>query len=165
MTHAEHEDAGQPALEAHLPALAASRARPRDPRGADGRVAFARRRDGDADRPTCAAGRTTLYLDLATFTGVYLAHQDVEERKVMPASTVLGVERCSRSHSIIATSRPPDGASLAIMLPAMNVDDRAEMLGGMQAGAPAEVFEGIWGLAGSVLEPADHRALAVRLGL
>ena len=55
--------------------------------------------------------------------------------------------------------------SLAIMLPAMNVDDRAALLGGIQAGAPAPVFEGVWGLAGSVLAPADHAAVAVRLGL
>ena len=40
--------------------------------------------------------------------------------------------------------------------PAMNVDDRTELLGGMQQGAPAEVFAGIWGLAGSVLPPADR---------
>ena len=47
----------------------------------------------------------------------------------------------------------------------MNVDDRTELLGGMQAGAPPEVFEGVWGLAGSVLAPADHRALGARLGI
>ena len=55
--------------------------------------------------------------------------------------------------------------SLAIMLPAMNVDDRTELLGGMQAGAPAEVFDGVWGLAGSVLEPADLAAVASRIGI
>jgi hypothetical protein len=56
-------------------------------------------------------------------------------------------------------------SSLAIMLPAMNVDDRAELLGGVRAGAPAEVFAGIWGLTGSVLTPADYEQLAVRLGM
>ena len=55
--------------------------------------------------------------------------------------------------------------SLAIMLPAMNVDGRAELLGGMRAAAPAEVFEGVWSLAGSVLRPADREALAGRLDL
>ena len=49
-------------------------------------------------------------------------------------------------------------ASLAFMLPAMNVDDRAELLGGMRADAPAEVFSGVVSLARSVLEPAGvHR--------
>ena len=47
--------------------------------------------------------------------------------------------------------------SLALMLPAMNVDGRTELLGGMRAGAPAEVFEGVWSLAGSVLDPTDLR--------
>ena len=45
--------------------------------------------------------------------------------------------------------------SLALMLPAMNIDDRTELLGGMRAGAPAEVFDGVWGLAGSVLDTGD----------
>jgi hypothetical protein len=54
---------------------------------------------------------------------------------------------------------------LALMLPAMNLDDRAEMLGGMRAEAPPEVFEGVWGLAGSVLDLGDRAALAARLGL
>jgi len=35
----------------------------------------------------------------------------------------------------------------------------------MQAGAPPAVFEGVWGLAGTVLTPSDHTALAARLGL
>ena len=54
---------------------------------------------------------------------------------------------------------------LAVMLPAMNIDDRAEMLGGMQHNAPADVFAGVWGLAGSVLPAAEHAELGVRLGL
>ena len=54
--------------------------------------------------------------------------------------------------------------SLAIMLPAMNVDERAALLGGIRVGAPAPVFEGVWGLTGSVLAPHDHAAVAVRLG-
>ena len=53
--------------------------------------------------------------------------------------------------------------ALALMLPAMNIDDRTELLGGMQAGAPPEVFEGVWGLAGSVLAPPDFTALGARL--
>ena len=55
--------------------------------------------------------------------------------------------------------------SLALMLPAMNIDDRTELLGGMRAGAPAEVFDGVWSLAGSVLDADDLAALARRLGL
>ena len=54
---------------------------------------------------------------------------------------------------------------LAVMIPAMNIDDRTALLGGMRAGAPAEVFDGVWSLVGSVLEPDDHRALARRLDI
>lgn len=55
--------------------------------------------------------------------------------------------------------------SLALMLPAMDLDDQAEMLGGTRAQAPVPVFEGVWSLAGSVLTPADRNALANRLEL
>jgi len=67
----------------------------------------------------------------------------------------------------IVASIPPDemAKSLALMIPAMNVDDRAELLGGMQQGAPAEVFNGVWGLVKSVLVPADASALGRRLGI
>ena len=51
------------------------------------------------------------------------------------------------------------------MLPAMNIEDQAELFGGMRAGAPPEVFAGMLGLAESVLEPARYEALARRLGV
>ena len=46
----------------------------------------------------------------------------------------------------IIASIPPDemASSLAVMLPAMNLDDRATMLGGMRQGAPAEVLRSGW---------------------
>jgi hypothetical protein len=53
--------------------------------------------------------------------------------------------------------------ALALMLPALNIDDRTELLGGIRASAPAPVFEGAWGLAGSVLAPSDFTALGARL--
>ena len=55
--------------------------------------------------------------------------------------------------------------SLAFMLPAMNVDDRTEMLGGMRMAAPPEAFEAVVSLAAVVLTPGDYTALAARLGL
>jgi hypothetical protein len=53
----------------------------------------------------------------------------------------------------------------AIMIPAINVDDRVQLIGGMREGMPAEVFAGIWGLVESVLTPADAAQLAGRLGI
>ena len=108
-----------------------------------------------------------LYMELASFTSSYLDHQDFEERVVMPAlDAALGVEGVAAVNGAIIGSIPPDemARGMAVMLPAMNVDDRTELLGGMQANAPAEVFEGVWGLATSVLAPADVAALATRLG-
>lgn len=35
----------------------------------------------------------------------------------------------------------PQNAYVPVLMPALNVDERTEMLGGMHAGAPPEVFE------------------------
>ncbi len=168
--HAEHEDGAiQPAIEAHLPALAERIAADHD--------ALERRIDWIGElldeavdvapidqRPTLHRG----YVELASFTSAYLEHQDVEERVVMPAlERAIGPEAVVAIHQAIIGAIPPDemATSLAFMLPAMNLDDRAELLGGMRAGAPAEVFAGVWSLAGSVLAPSDRAALGERLGL
>lgn len=109
-----------------------------------------------------------LYIELASFTSAYLAHQDLEERVVAPElHRVIGPEGVLAIHQAIIASIPPEmmATSLALMLPAMNNDDRTEMLGGMQAGAPPEVFAGVWSLAGSVLEARDVAVVARRLGI
>jgi hypothetical protein len=169
-SHAHHEDTHiQPAMEMHLPTLAEQIAGQHD--GLERRVERFRERAEavvDADARSQRQQIHELYLELGSFTSAYLAHQDLEERVVMPdLESTIGEEATGAIHQAIIASIPPDemGRSLSFMLPAMNVDDRAGLLGGMQAGAPAEVFEGVWGLAGSVLPPADHAALAARLGL
>jgi hypothetical protein len=109
-----------------------------------------------------------LYLDLAGFTGTYLAHQDLEERDLQPIllDAVGPQVMFETEQALVASIAPEDMArTLAYMLPAMNLDDRGELLGGIRLGAPAEVFAGICALAGSVLQPADMAALATRLGL
>jgi hypothetical protein len=51
------------------------------------------------------------------------------------------------------------------MLPAMNVEDRVELVGAMRDGMPSEAFAAVWALAYSVL-PADECAqLGARLGV
>jgi hypothetical protein len=166
-SHAAHED-GEigPVLELHLPELAE--------RIEVDHHRIERRLDVLRDLAAAAveepdAGRNRahrLYLELGSFTGDYLEHQDVEERVVMPAlEAAVGVEATAAIHHAIVSSIPPDqmARSLALMLPAMNVDDRTELLAGLQAGAPPEVFAGVWSLAGSVLTADDHRALGRRL--
>jgi hypothetical protein len=170
VAHAEHEDrAIQPTLESRLPDLAERvevdhltlEAR------MDDLVAMAEE-SAALTVPDAGARVHRLYLELASFTSDYLAHQDVEERVIMPAlEAAVGVDEVVLIHQAIVGSIPPDemARSLSLMLPAMNVDDRVEMLGGMRAGAPAEVFDGVWSLARSVLEPTDATALARRLDL
>ena len=109
-----------------------------------------------------------LYLELSRFTSDYLHHQLVEERIVMPAlEASIGFDELLGLNQAIVGSIPPDkmAVGLAFMLPAMNVDDRTEMLGGMKAGAPPEAFAGVVGLARSVLVPAEFSKVATRLGL
>jgi hemerythrin HHE cation binding domain-containing protein len=170
VSHAAHEDAAvQPEIEIHLPDVAATIV-------ADHARLEARMDDlcvlanesvdsvGSARRDVAQF----LYLELASFTSEYLAHQNVEEQVVMPGlERAIGSEALAVIHGTIVASIPPQQAasSLAIMLPAMNVEDRAELLGGMRAGAPADVFAGVWGLTGAVLTPADYEQLAVRLGI
>jgi hypothetical protein len=107
-----------------------------------------------------------LHLDLARFTSSYLAHIDLEERVVMQRlPELLDVDEIAAMHGAIVGSIPPDemARSLAFMLPAMNIDDRAELFGGLRLAAPPEAFDATMGLARSVLRPADFVALADRL--
>ena len=107
-----------------------------------------------------------LHLDLARFTGSYLEHIDLEERTVMQQlPQLIGIDEVAAIHGAIIGSIPPDemARSLAFMLPAMNIDDRTELLGGVRAAAPPEAFEATMGLARSVLRPADYRSLADRM--
>jgi len=167
VSHAEHEDGHiQPPLEQHLPALAEQVEDDHVRLEARIRLLAGQAADLAAAATDPRPGAHQLYVELASFTSTYLAHQDLEERVIMPAlEDVVGAEGALGIHQAIIASIPPDvmTASLAAMLPAMNVDDRTELLGGMQAGAPAEVFQAVWGLAASVLEPRDVEALARRL--
>jgi len=108
------------------------------------------------------------YLQLGSFTSAYLAHQAVEEAVITPLlEDAIGVDAMVGIHlSIIGSMQPEElGRGLSMMLPAMNVDDRTEMLGGIRATAPAPAWDGIVSLARSVLAPADFSAVAGRLGL
>jgi hypothetical protein len=167
-SHAAHEDAIiGPALARELPDLAE---RVESDHGVlDARVgALAALAAEVAASPAAAHGLHELHLGFASFTSAYLEHQDIEERVVMPAlEAAIGVEAVVAMHQAIVGSIPPEEMmrSLALMLPAMNVDGRTELLGGMRAGAPAEVFAGVWKLTTSVLDPADLAAVARRLGI
>lgn len=166
--HADHEDGAiGPVLELELPDLAA--------RIEADHTTLEQRVDRLRDLAAVAVGASDagrrqthrLYLELASLTSDYLAHQDVEERVVMPAlEAAVGIDAVVVIHDAIVGAIPPDemARSLVLMLPAMNLDDREEFFVGMAAGAPAAVVDGVWNLAGSVLDPVDLAALARRLG-
>jgi hypothetical protein len=168
--HAHHEDTYiDPVLREHLPGLAEVVVS--DHERLDGtfaaivEVVRAGADAGAAERRRLAQ---LTHLQLATFTGAYLAHQAIEELDITPAlEQAIGVEAVIGIHMAIIGSIPPDemAQTLTMMLPAMNVDDRTELLGGMRATAPTEAFDAVVGLARSLLAPADFAAVARRLEL
>jgi hypothetical protein len=168
ISHAEHEDTNvDPAIAAVLPyeapaittehvALEATMERLKA-------LAYLVFDDPDGD---ARAQVHELYLELALFTSRYLAHQDVEERVVMPALFgTLGIDAMLDIHHAILASIGPDemAATLAKMLPAMNIDDRVELLSGMRAEAPPEAFAGVLALAADVLPAEDNGTLVAAL--
>ncbi len=168
--HAEHEDGFvQPHIEVHAPFFAEVIAS--DHARLEARMVEIQARVERAAATPSAVQRAAVhhaYRDLASFTSAYLEHQDFEERQVMPAlAAVMGVDEIMAVDQAIVASISPEAMaqSLGFMLPAMNIEDRAAMLGGMQAEAPPEVFAGVWALAGSILNPSDYRALGTRLGI
>ena len=168
--HAEHEDAVvDPVLALHRPDLAQQIEHDHVVLEARfGMIAELAQTTVDAAAADQRRLAHLLYLELTGFTSAYLAHQLVEEHVVMPAlETAIGVAAVIAMHIQIVSGIAPDvmARSLAFMLPAMNVDDRADLLGGMRISAPPEAFGAVTGLARSVLTPGDFAALAARLGL
>jgi hypothetical protein len=168
--HAEHEDAEVlPVLEKHLPGLAERIET--DHSALERRIAAVNDMAHtaiDAPRDSQRFELHRVYLELSAFTSAYLAHIDFEERQVAPAlEQAVGVEGLVGIHGAILASLTPEemAMSLPLMFAGMNVDDRTELLGGMQAHAPAEVFKGVWGLFGSAVSTADRAAVAARLGI
>ena len=170
VSHAEHEDEFvQPLVEFHAPELAEVIAVDH-PRLESQMAALELLTDRAV--ASCPAERRLLvervYLGLASFTAEFVQHMEFEEFRVMPLlSEKETPERLWAVDHALVASIPPDemAAALPLMLAAMNIDNRVEALGGMRATAPAQVFEGVYGLAASVLEPANFAALGARLGI
>jgi hypothetical protein len=109
-----------------------------------------------------------LYRFVALFTARYLAHMALEEGAVMSAlrdamsvAELFAVEMALRS----SVAPPLMVEFMSIMLPAMNLDERTAMLGGMHAGAPTEVFSLFRAAAEAALPADDFAAVATRIGL
>lgn len=169
-THAEHEDAHIDAVLREVDADLAGRVRSEH---LELEAAFAVASDVARAAVEAEVGSRRsllqlLHLQLSGFTSAYLRHQLVEERVIMPMlADALGPDAVLAIHGAIVGSIPPDemARSLAFMLPAMNADDRAELLGGMRESAPPEAFAGVVDLARSVLDPTEAGRTFARLGL
>jgi hypothetical protein len=169
-SHAEHENEFVvPALELHAPELAevihvvhpVLDRRVEDLRGLAAEVQVT---GGTRAR----AAVHSLYLELASFTSAYLEHQHFEERECMYAlADAMSVDQLVAIDQAIVASIPPEEMAngLSVMFPAMNVDDRVELLVGIREGAPLKVFAGVCALAESVLTPEAWKATATRLAL
>lgn len=139
----QEADAGLAALDASARALAAA---PADARG-----------------PLVHA----LHLDLADFTALYLRHLRFEESQVMPAlnRAMSDTELEALTNAIRGSVPPPDMCVfIRYMAPAMNFEERLDMLGGMHRFAPPEIFEMFRAAAHDALAPADYRAVADAAG-
>ena len=167
--HHEHEDVFiEPLLVAHAPRLAeeVSAQHGDIEAGMANQEALARRLATVA-APGRSAATFRLYLDLSRLTSEYLAHQLLEETVVMPAlRAAVPTEELLALDMQIRLTMPPEEMVTAMvhMLPAMNVEERVDMLGGM-AMAPPEVFA-IFRDAAEVILPADQFAqVARRIGI
>jgi hypothetical protein len=167
--HHHHEDVFvQPLIEAHAPDLAmiitAQHIDVDDGIDHLGRLCQNLSSVAQSGR-THAAHR--LYLDLTRLTGAYLTHQLVEETEVMPRlRAAVPTEKLLQLDMELRASVPPPVMAdvMAFMLPAMNVEERVDMLTGMSM-APPPVFAVLRRAAKNALPAADWTVIANRLGL
>ncbi len=115
-----------------------------------------------------AEGTHALYHALGAFVAHNFDHMEEEEtaHNAVLWATHSDDELRALEHTIVARHSPEE-MSLALrwMLPHMNPAERAAMLGGMRANAPAPVFEGALGLLRPLLGGRDWRKLSTALGL
>jgi len=113
------------------------------------------------------AGRA-LYLEFAQLVSEDLAHMHEEETTTWPRLCALFTdeELIGMEMAIISSLTPEDTiAFMRIMIPAMNRDERAGMLGGMKAGAPPEAFAAVFEHAVRATLGANDLEDLERLGL
>lgn len=109
-----------------------------------------------------------LYADLSLFVARYLAHMSLEEGAVMAAMRdTCSIEELFQIQVALRSSITPDIMCefLQVLMPALNSEERATMLGGMHAFAPPEVFELFRATTEAAIDPADYATLAAHVGL
>jgi Hemerythrin HHE cation binding domain len=108
------------------------------------------------------------YRAWARFTAFYLNHIDFEEEHVMPTLWRLcsGDELMDAFRKVFADQTPKEiTGGLTLMLPAMNLKERAMLLGAARATMPPEAFQAVLMIAENVLSPEDFASLKTVLKL
>ena len=167
--HHHHEDVFvQPLIEAHAPDLAmiitAQHIDVDDGIDHLGRLC---QNLSSVAKPGRQVAAHRLYLDLTRLGGAYLTHQLVEETEVMPRLRAsVPTEKLLQLDMELRASVPPPVMAdvMAFMLPAMNLEERVDMLTGMSM-APPEVFAILRRAAKKALPATDWAVIACRLGL
>jgi len=169
-THAKHEERWvHPLLSACAPDLVVDLEREHNEHDArfDAAVEdFDKLKDGNSDAPW--ALQQSLYRKFSSFCGHYLVHLGREEDEAMPAlqRAHSDEELLGLSAEIRGSTPPADmGIFLSAMIPAMNVEERVLMFGGMKVNAPKEVFDGVCGLASNVLNNDEWGVICDRVGI
>ncbi len=157
--HHEHEDTHVATLIAPLPGeLLASITQQHE--AVDASIA-------ELDALADAGGGAPLVARFQRFLVEYLAHMQHEETVVLPALWArYSDDELAAVRGRVQGSIPPARFMewMELMLPALNLDERAGMLGGMKAAAPPPVFEAASAVAARVLGTARWSAVQARLG-
>src|SRR5690606_33789572 len=112
------------------------------------------------------AAARALYLRYSAFVADNLAHMIEEEERLMPRlhAEFDDQELHAIEHGLIFSVAPDKMmAFMRFMIPAVDRQDRLDMLAGMKQGAPPEAFAAVLGVARANLPPDDYRDLAAAL--
>jgi hemerythrin-like domain-containing protein len=102
------------------------------------------------------------------FLSFYFLHINKEEEQVTPVLWKLCTnEELAATFKMIMASQKPDELreNFEMMLPAINLYERVEMIKAGQASMPPEAFQGFLKLTEHVLSPDDWTALKSKLGI
>lgn len=165
--HAEHENKFVgPIVEQHRPDIAGEMFAEHDDQEHRLISLLAHLEEIDVESGDAAARGHWFVVELAGLLGEMLMHMSQEEHVIMPALwELMDDSALMQLEQELVSAIPPEkmASYLTWMLPAINDAERAEMLCGMQAHAPAELFNSVRGLAASVLTPEDDARLETAL--
>jgi hemerythrin-like domain-containing protein len=102
------------------------------------------------------------------FIAYYFMHIDAEEEQVMPTLWKLytNEELAATFRTILASQKPEElKESFEMMLPAMNLYERVDMLNQGRSTMPPAAFQAFLKLAENLLSPDNWKALKSKLGI